>query len=304
MITAHPLKFRQLQYFLAVAELEHFTQAAERLNVTQPTLSHQIADLEAQLGTPLFDRIGKSVRLTEAGKLFRGFAEASLLQIAAGRAALSELQGLERGALRIGVSQSFVRRLLPPLLGKFAQQHPGITIDVREMPALSIETGLAKGDLDLGVAYAPAILPETELEPLFEERLLLVVGHDHPMAGRGQIRLAELDRLPLVLFAPEYTTRIMLDSLLAEAGAAPHVVAESNSVSVLVGMAEATDIGTIVLESALSHQEDFAIVALTDPVPTRTSALLWSGQHFRSAAARRFAEMVREVFQTSIKAIP
>ena len=291
-----PLKFRQLQYFLEVAELRHFTQAAERLNVTQPTLSHQIADLEQQLGVPLFDRVGKTVRLTEAGTLFRGFAEKSLRQLESGRAALTELQGLERGVLRIGSSQSFVRRLLPPLLGRFAQRHPGVAIDVREMTALSIESDLASGNLDLGIGYAPAILAETELEPLFEERLLLVVGHGHPLAGRAEVRMAELDQVELALFVSDYTTRQMLDALFADAGAEPLVVTESNSVSVLVGMAETTSIGTIVLESALSHQEDFAIVPLVDPIPTRTSALLWSRQLYRSVAARHFASMVREVF--------
>lgn len=300
MTTAPPLKLRQLQYFLAVAELRHFTNAAERLHVTQPTLSHQIADLEQQLGTPLFDRVGKGVRLTEAGTLFRGFAEASLRQIESGRAALAELQGMDRGALRIGASQSFVRRLLPPLLGRFAQTHPGIALDVREMTALDIETGLSKGSLDVGIGYVPAILPETELEPLFEERLLLIVGHDHPMARRGHIPLADLDGLALALFTSTYTTRAVLDTLMAGVNAKPRVVAESNSVSVLIGMALTAGIGTIVLESALSHEEDFATVQLVNPTPTRTSALMWSHQTFRSAAARRFASMVKELFPLSV----
>ncbi len=296
MMTGHPLKFRQLQYFLAVAERRHFTQAAEKLNVTQPTLSHQIADLEQQLGTPLFDRVGKSVRLTEAGALFRTYAENSLRQIESGRAALAELRGLERGELRIGASQSFVRRLLPPVLGRFAESFPGVALDVREMSALVIETGLISGELDIGLAYAPAILPEITVEPLFDERLLLVVRHDHPLAHRKQISLSELDGVALALFTSGYTTRQLLDTMLGQVGVSPRIVAVSNSVSVLVGLAESTNVGTIVLESALSHQEDFAVVALTDPTPKRTSALMWPTNTFRSAAAQRFAAMLREAF--------
>ena len=294
MITSPPLKFRQLQYFLAVAELRHFTQAAEKLNVTQPTLSHQIADLELQLGTPLLDRVGKSVRLTEAGALFRNYAENSLRQIESGRAALAELRGLEQGVLRIGASQSFVRRFLPTLLAEFACDYPGIALEVSELGAAAIETGLAKGDLDVGLAFAPAILPETTVEPLFEERLLLAVSRTHPLAERGQIRLAELDGVQLALFGSDYSTRQMLDAMWLQVNATPRVVAVSNSVSVLLGIAEATNIGTIVLEGALSHRDNLAAVELTDPAPSRTSALLWSEQTYRSAATVRFSTMLRE----------
>ncbi|TAL02341.1 MAG: transcriptional regulator CynR [Rhodospirillaceae bacterium] len=301
MIThAHPFKLRQLQYFLAVAELRHFTKAAELLNVTQPTLSHQIGDLEGQLGTPLFDRLGKAVRLTEAGALFLGFAEAALKQIESGRTAIAELHGLSRGLLRIGASQSFVRRLLPPLLGTFTKEYPGIAIEVYEMTAQRIEDGLYKGDLDVAIGYAPALSPETELEPLFEEHLLLVVGHGHSLAHRAEITLAELEGIPLVIFPREYTTRIVLEDLFKKAGIAPKIIAQSNSVPVMLGMVQASNVGTIVLESALSHEEDFKVIRLADPSPTRTSALMWSRHVFRSSAAKRFAEMVRQSFSLMV----
>src|SRR4051794_33232791 len=110
------LKLRQLQYFLAVADQLHFTKAAQQLAVTQPTLSHQIAELEAHLSTTLFERTGKSVRLTEAGELFQGHAKRAVQQLDAGIIALAELEGMLRGNLRIGVIQSFCRNLLPPIL--------------------------------------------------------------------------------------------------------------------------------------------------------------------------------------------
>jgi LysR family cyn operon transcriptional activator len=96
------IKYRQLQYFLAVAESLHFSKAAEKLFVTQPTLSHQLAELETQLGTTLFDRAGKAVQLTQAGEIFRAYAKRSIDEIEAGCSALAELEGLQRGELSIG----------------------------------------------------------------------------------------------------------------------------------------------------------------------------------------------------------
>src|SRR5712692_3364456 len=96
------ITLRQLQYFLAAADTLHFTKAAERLSVTQPTLSHQIAQMEAHLGGPLFDRVGKQVRLTESGALLKTYADRAIRELEAGRLALSELEGMIRGDLRIG----------------------------------------------------------------------------------------------------------------------------------------------------------------------------------------------------------
>ncbi|MCZ6770566.1 MAG: LysR family transcriptional regulator, partial [Proteobacteria bacterium] len=113
------IKLRQLQYFLAVADSLHFSRAAEQLSATQPTLSHQIAQLESHLGAVLFDRVGKRVRLTEAGLVLRDFAVRALKELEAGCVALNELEGLLRGSLSIGSIQSFSRALLPPVLGAF-----------------------------------------------------------------------------------------------------------------------------------------------------------------------------------------
>ena len=184
---------RQIQYFLAAADSLHFTRAAESLSVTQPTLSHQIAQLEAQLGSPLFDRIGKQVRLTEAGAMLKDYAGRAVRELEAGRLALSELEGMIRGELRIGVIQSFSRTLLPSILGGFITKYPGIRLKILELTGLEIEQQLAAGDLDLGIAFAPTALGGTEVEPVLEEQMVLVVGPDNEFARRKSVKLRELD---------------------------------------------------------------------------------------------------------------
>ena len=265
------LKLRQLQYFLAVAETSQFTKAANLMSVTQPTLSHQIAELEEQIGTPLFDRLGKTVRLTAAGDLFKHYVATALKELNAGRVALDELDGLVRGSIHIGVIQSFSRTLLAPTLSAFILAHPSIRLSVDEMTAEDIERNLAEGSLNLGIAFAPARMEDTVVEPVLEERLLLVVAPTHGLARTTTMPMSDLDGVRMAMLKPEYTTRQIIDRYLHSAGCTPEVVCETNSIEVILG-------------------------AVSGGAPVRTSALLWPRHAFRSRAALVFGQMIRDRF--------
>src|SRR6476659_6009143 len=114
------MELRHLRYFIQAAELQHFTRAARALNVSQPTLSLQIRQLEDDVGAALFERIGRHVQLTESGALFYEYARRALREIEAGQQSINELKGLMRGVLRLGVTYSLSARLLPPLLVTYA----------------------------------------------------------------------------------------------------------------------------------------------------------------------------------------
>lgn len=291
------ITLRQIQYFLAAAESLHFTKAADRLAVTQPTLSHQIAQLEAHLGGPLFDRKGKQVRLTESGALLQNYASRAVRELEAGRLALSELEGMIRGELRIGVIQSFSRTLLPSILGSFITKYPGIHLNIRELTGLEIEQGLATGTLDLGIAFAPTALDGTDVEPVLEEQLLLVVGPDNEFAKRKSVKLAELDGKSMVLLSKDFLTRRLIDKYLGEVGARPNVVCETNSMEVMLGAIAESSVSTIVPEHGLRLSDGgYRTIPLHDPTPVRTSALLWPKSSFRSASARTFGQMMRDRF--------
>ncbi|HSV37053.1 MAG TPA: transcriptional regulator CynR [Ramlibacter sp.] len=297
------IKYRQLQYFLAVAQSLHFSKAAEKLFVTQPTLSHQLAELEAQLGIPLFDRLGKSVRLTQAGETFRAYAQRSIDEIEAGCNALAELEGLQRGQLSIGVTQSFVHRLMPPIITEFLARYPAVHLDVQEMTASQIERHLADGVLDLGIAFAPSALEDTELEPILEERLLLVARRDHPLASQPSVRMAELAGVPLVLLRRDYSTRQLIEDYLAQAGVRPNVACETNTIDLMRGLAATSGLAAILPESSVGKLPELCVLPLVDPVPMRTSALLWSRHKFRTLAAKTFAQIVRDRFVSGMSGI-
>jgi len=288
------IKLRQLQYFLAVADCLHFSRAAERVAATQPTLSHQIAQMEAHLGAVLFDRVGKRVRLTQAGVILRDFAVRALKELEAGCVALDELEGLQRGSLSIGVIQSFSRTLLPPILGSFLSQYPGVRVSVEELTANEIEHRLSAGTIDLGIGFASLKLDDTEVEPVLEERLMLVVSPHHRFAKRRSVPMAELDGQPMTLLATEFSTRRLIDEYLLSVNARPDVVCETNSMEIMLGAVSCGNVATIIPERGLRRGEstELRAVALVDPVPVRTSALLWPRHSYRTVAARTFGELM------------
>src|SRR5215813_590503 len=127
------IELRHLRYFLAVAEASHFTRAAAKLHVTQPTLSHQIRELEGQLNLQLFDRVGRRVRLTAAGETLLPHARKVLRELEETQTALSELHGLKRGVLRVGIVQTVNACVIPEIVERFGAAHAGIRLECGEM---------------------------------------------------------------------------------------------------------------------------------------------------------------------------
>lgn len=289
------IKYRQLQYFLAAAESLHFSKAAEKLFVTQSTLSHQLAELETQVGMPLLERTGKAVRLTQAGEIFRGYARRSMEEIEAGLNALAELDGLQRGKLRIGVNQSFVG-LVPPILSEFLDRYPGIMLHVSDLTTRQIERQLTEGHLDLGLAIVSSATEDIELEPILHESLVLVVGPDHALARLSQVSFAELQGTALVLLERDYATRQLIDSYFEKAGVAPKVACETNTIDLMRGLVATSGLATIMPESSIHGPGGLCAVPLVGPVPVRTSALLWPAKRPRSLAARAFGQIARDHF--------
>ena len=188
------MELRHLRYFVSLADCLSFTRAAERVHVTQSTLSHQIRQLEDEVGQPLFDRIGKKVVTTEAGELFLGFATRALKEVDLGLAMLKPGASGLTGQVRIGATHTFNIGLIPECVALFLARHPTVQVRVEELPAEQIGAKLHAGDLDIGIAYRPNGPTDLWFEPLYNEEMVLVVSDTHPLAGRKRIRMVELHR--------------------------------------------------------------------------------------------------------------
>ena len=286
------MEIRQLRYFLDIAQTEHLTQSAANLFVTQSTLSHGLRQLEDELGVALFDRLGRGLKLSQAGAEFRVYATRALKEIEAGRMALADIEGLQSGRLTVGAIPTFLNTVLPITVARFSQAYPKVTIEVRDLRAGPIEVLLLRGELDVGVAFHPAEHDEIETEPLFDERMLLVVGPEHPLAGHRRLAMAKLAHVPLALLPRSFATRRLIDQSLHQAGVTPQVRVEMDSIEALLGVCLCGDLASIVPERAAHQLPGLHTVALTDPEMVRHAGVLWRRGASRSRAAQAFAALL------------
>lgn len=290
------LELRHLRYFVTLAECLNFTRAAERVHVTQSTLSHQIRQLEEELGQPLFDRIGKRVVLTDAGERFLDFASRALGTVDQGIGALKASSADLAGELRIGATHTFNLGFIPECVATFLTRHPTARVIVEELSADDVSAKVTSDELDLGIAYRPATLDDLWFEPLYNEEMVLVVAADHPLARRKRVRLVELHRQQLVLLPREFATRTMLDECFRACGAEPLVVAEMNTLAPMIGLVARTRIGSIMAANAVTPQSGLKLVLLESPTPIRTPGILRKrGNRLEDGLMRSFSSIVRKL---------
>src|SRR6202051_1446110 len=222
------VQLHQLSYVLAVAEERHFTRAAARLHLAQPSLSRQIRLLERELGVQLFNRgPGQSlVTLTADGEALLPFIRRVLADVAATGAEARALTGMARGRLSIGATPSLITRVLAPALVDFQASHPGIDLLVVEAGSHQLVPQLASGEVDLALVVQPVTDPLVATTPLLHDPPVLAVAPEHPLAARRRVRVADLDGLSLVMFREGYDLRSVTLDACRDAGVAPHLVSQ------------------------------------------------------------------------------
>ncbi len=289
------MELRHIRYFVAVAESLNFTRAAERVHVTQSTLSHQISALELELGKTLFDRSSKKVSLTAAGEEFLTYAVRALQALDQGVGALKEREGELSGTVRVGTTHTFNLNFIPACAAEFMLRNPTVKMVVRELSADAIDTGIANGEIDLGIAYQPVVSDDLIFEALYSEEMVLAVSDTHALAKRKRVRMAELHHQRLALLPGEFSTRTMLDECFKISGAEPIIVAEMNTVAPMLGLASRTEIGTIVARDVVPENAGLTAIPLEAPTPIRTPGILWSQVGKQTPQVRSFASIVRQL---------
>ena len=239
------MTLRQFEVFLAVARARSFRRAADTLHLSQPALSQHVRELETALGARLFDRLGRTVHLTEAGRILENHATRLFATLSDARQAIAELQGLQRGTLSIGASTTPGTYVVPGVLSVFRQRYPTIEVSLQLGNSKQIEALVRAGELDLGVVGdGGSSLAEASLAARVKDELVLVVGATHPWARRRDIRPAELSSQPLLLREPGSATRQVTERALAAARVAyrvsmvlPHTEAIKQGVLAGLGVA-------------------------------------------------------------------
>jgi len=289
------LELRQIRYFLAVAEARHFTKAAETLGISQSTLSAQVKELERDLGTPLFDRTGRAVRLSEAGKAFLEPATRTFRDAEAAREAVRAVLAADIGHVRVGVSHVFSTHLVPEIVADFARRHPGVSLLITNTSGPAVRNGVASGRFDLGISYSLTGTKEVDLEPLLDDELVIVCPSGHALAGRGPIRFAELHGEPLVLPDIDCTSRRRLDRVFDEREVSPRIMLEINDMHTILEIVRRGPYATILPRQAVVATEGIEVIPIIEPSVAMQIAIVWPSGIRRTSAMLAFRTSILQV---------
>jgi len=289
------MELLQLQYFITVARLEHVTEAARTLHVTQSSLSKTIQRLEEDLGAPLFDRTGRNLRLNELGVRFLRRAEKAMLELEQGKLEIKDLTSQEHRTLELAVTTAST---LPPILREFRKQLPDIQFHVQMLATEEMVTLLRRGEVDFCLSSPPIYGEDIDCQIVFVDPIVLAVPAGHHLAHRTSISLSELRDEWFVGVKKGYGTRDFVDEVCRSAGFEPQYIFEGDEPARLGALVEA-EIGIAFIPStARGARESIRYIELDDQQLAREIALLSHKSRYISQAAQRFREVVIDYFMS------
>lgn len=292
------MEVHQLRYFCAVAETSSFTRAAEREQVAQPSLSQQIMKLEEELGVRLFDRLRRTVRLTDPGQLFLPRARAILAELRAAKEEVAERQAKMSGAVCVGVIPTIAPYFLPARIAAFLRKYPETSITVVEDVTVHLLDRLRSGLVDMAILALPARGHDLDCFPLLSERLYAILPKGHELARRRSVTMKELRHEPFLLLRDDHCFRETAIEVCKRARIAPQIVFESGQFSSILGMVAAGLGVSVVPEMALERRPDCSFVEIADERASRTVGVAALKEHYLGRAQQVFLAHLRAQAQT------
>ena len=280
-----------LTAFLAVAESGSFSTAAERLFLTQPAVSKRIAQLEQQLGTRLFDRVSRRVRLTEAGEALLPRARQVLLDLEDMGRAISNLTGTVSGTLRIGTSHHMGLHRLPPVLRRFSREYPDVKLDIHFIDSEEAWEAVLHGDLEMGVVTLPPQPdPRLHSQAVWQDPLVFMAAPEHPLARLDRVTLETLTGYSAILPSPVTFTRRIVESLFEEQALTLNISMSTNYLET-IHMMVSIGLGWSVLPETML---DDSVVRLNvdTALPVRRLGVVTHPGRSRSNAAGAFLDIL------------
>lgn len=264
------MELHQLRYFCAVADTGSFSRAAEQSHVSQPSLSQQILKLEDELGARLFDRLGRSVRLTDLGKTFLPRARSVLRELEAARGDVVEGKEFVGGPVTVGVIPTVAPYLLPPLLTSFSRKFPQVQLTVVEEITPVLLDRLRAGTIDVAILALPLRGHEFDSFPLLTERLFAALPPKHRLSSRQSLSLKDLRAEPFLLLRDGHCFRDTAVAACDRARLHPRIVFESGQFSSLLSMVGAGMGVSIVPEMAIEKRSPCRYLKIADEQAIRT----------------------------------
>jgi DNA-binding transcriptional LysR family regulator len=292
------MDLQQLKYFQTIARLQNMSRAAEELYVAQPSLSRAIARLEDELGAPLFDRLGRQIRLNQLGRVFLRRVEQAFAELEEGKREIADMAGLEQGQISLAVLYTVGAQLLPEMLGAFRKDHPAIRFQLSQNASSVIISQLRKGEIDLCISFPRPEQADIGWAPLRTEEIFLAVPPTHRLAGRASIYLSEVAQEPFVSLKREYGLRQMTDHFCQQAGIEPTITFEGDELVMVRGLVAAglgvAFIPALALRNA--SEPTVSCLRIADFPCQRTIGLAWLQERYLAASVQLFRQFVIAYF--------
>jgi len=294
------MEIHQLRYLVAVAEEGSFSRAAAKVRVAQPSLSQQIRKLEAEVGQPLFDRLPRSVVLTEAGRCLIDYARQILASIGDARRCVDEFKNEVAGRLAVGAIPTIAPYVLPELVGKFQKHYPEVTLEIVEDVTDGIARRVEAGELDVALASTCQQAPTLRRESLGSEPLLALVPKGHPLAKKTLVAMDDLKSQRFLLLHEMHCLSQQVNHLLAARRLRPEIALAGSQLGTIANMVAAAIGVSIVPQMMVKHQATPGCVSLpfAPPVPERELNLLYNPLRFQNKAAAAFRREAAAAFSS------
>lgn len=286
------MEFRQLEYFITLAKELHFTRAAEKLHISQPTLSHQIKALEEEVGTQLFDRIGKKITLTEAGKILYEQSLNIFTMIENTKLQLNELEMIQRGSLKIGALPGELTSFVSDILLKYVKEYPQVKISVHSSDDLI--TLLNDNQVDYAFSYRYNSMQNFDDQliqiPLYTDKFVFVAAKDHPLMEKNKLNLNDLKGVPLISFTELQLCRKIINYVAKREQVTINPIFETSDIHTIFDFVKRKLGGAIVPESLYEfHQnENIDARAITNRGLSRETVFIYRKDKFLSTVAKSF----------------
>jgi DNA-binding transcriptional LysR family regulator len=290
------MELRQLEYFVAVAEEQNFTRAAERVHISQSGVSAQIRQLERELGAELFDRSTRTATLTVAGEAALEHARAALAAAGAVGQAVGDVTELIRGRLTVGMVIGCTVTPLFDALAAFHRAHPGVEISLLEDNSDRLIEAVRAGTIDLALVGTATAAPDgLDVLTIISERLVAAVPAVHPLATQRRVTLRDLAAHPIACMPPGTGLRTVFDRACAAQSLQPEIALQASAAEAIADLATRGLAVAILSESMAAHYRDRLTAHIIDDVDTPTLlALIWKSTH--SPAVRELLVHSRQAF--------
>ena len=281
----------QLKYFQTLAYILHYGRAADALHIAQPSLSYSIAELEKELGAQLFDRQGRAIRLSKAGKEFLPYVEKALDLIRHGKNMIQREYKEDISHIHIGYIYSICTNFIPQVLDAIHKELvlPNIKIEYEQLLASAELNKLRHQEIDL--AFTVHTADDINSVPLFYQNIYLVVSPEHPLADQQTILLTMLANEPLILFNTDSVQVMTLTRQFKAVGVNPHILLNTSQITTLLNMVKSDRVGTFLYRSIVEAHPDIVGIPVMPSIEQRIG-VIWKKGKYQNATTEKVIKFI------------